>query len=88
MHNGTGKALVSCLYPIEYLNEHFLSYEPFLDNTILLMSTLSILIIFLFLWNTFLLIYLSPKIKAFCSFFWFVKKKKTKNVYVDTFALR
>ena len=46
MHNGTGKALVSCLYPIEYLNEHFLSYEPFLDNTILLMSTLSILIIF------------------------------------------
>ena len=35
MHNGTGKALVSCLYPIEHLNEHFLSYEPFLDNTII-----------------------------------------------------
>ena len=39
MHNGIGRALVSLIYPIKYLNKHFLSYKYFLDNTILLVST-------------------------------------------------
>ena len=48
MHNGAGKKTVSFLYQITYLNEHFLPYESFPGNTILLISTLSILIGFLF----------------------------------------
>ena len=55
MHNCTGKA--SVLYRMKYLNEPFLPSESFLDNTILLISTLSTLIGLLFLLNTFLLIH-------------------------------
>ena len=36
MHNGTGKTSVLFTYPIKHLNEPFLPYESFLDNTILL----------------------------------------------------
>ena len=50
MHNSTAKASGSFIYSIKkYLNEPFLPYESFLDNAILLISTLSILIYFLFL---------------------------------------
>ena len=49
MYNGTGKASVSFTYPIKYLNKHFLPCESFLDNTILLISTFSILTGHLFL---------------------------------------
>ena len=49
MHNGTGKASVSFLFLIKNLNEPFLPYESFLDNTIRLSSTISILIGLLFL---------------------------------------
>ena len=60
--------LVSLIYPIKYLNEPLLPYKSFLENTILLISTLSILIGLLFLWNAFLLIHFSTKIKAFSPF--------------------
>ena len=48
MHNGTGKTSVSFIYPMKNLNEPFLPYESLLDNTILLISTLSVLIGFHF----------------------------------------
>ena len=80
MHNG--------IYPIKYLNESFLPNKSFLDNTILLISTLSILIGALFLWNAFLLIHCSSNIKAFSSIFMPCKEKKIKFFYVDFFALR
>ena len=38
MHNGDGKALPSCLYPIKYLNES-LSYDFLSDNFILSISS-------------------------------------------------
>ena len=44
MHNGMGKALAWLIQPIKFINEPFLLYKSFLDNTILLISTLSILI--------------------------------------------
>ena len=47
MHNGDGKALPSCLYPLKYLNE-FLPYGFLSDNAILLISTSLILIGFCF----------------------------------------
>ena len=53
MHNSTGKASASFIYQIKHLNEPFLPYESCLDNTIFLISTLSILIGLLFLWNAF-----------------------------------
>ena len=53
MHNGTRKVLVLFIYSIKCLNEPFLLYESFLDNTILLIPTLSVLIVFLFLRNAF-----------------------------------
>ena len=49
MYNGTGKALISFIYPIKHLNQPFSRYEFFLNNTILLVSTLSLLDGFLFL---------------------------------------
>ena len=48
MHNGDGKALPSCLYPIKYLNESLLS-DFLSDNATFLISTSLILIGFLFL---------------------------------------
>ena len=39
MHNGAGKTLPICTYPLKYLNELLLPYELFLDNTILFIST-------------------------------------------------
>ena len=47
MHNGDGKALPSCLYPIKNLNESLLS-DFLSDNVILLISTSLILIGFSF----------------------------------------
>ena len=35
MHNGIGKALQLFIYPVKYLNEPILPYEPLIDNTIL-----------------------------------------------------
>ena len=55
MHNGTGKTSVSFIYPMKNLNEPFLPYESLLDNTILLISTLSVLIGFYFYEMHFLL---------------------------------
>ena len=48
MTNGGGRALrlYIYIYPIKYLSEPLLSYDSLLDNTILLISTLSILIDF------------------------------------------
>ena len=43
MHNGDGKALRLCLYPINYLNE-FLPDDFLWDNTISLIFTSSVLI--------------------------------------------
>ena len=48
MHNGDGKTLPSCLYPIKYLNESLL-FDFLSDNAVLLISTLLILIDLLFL---------------------------------------
>ena len=44
MHDGDSRALPLSIYPIKYLYEPFLPYESFLGNTILLISTLSMLI--------------------------------------------
>ena len=49
MCNRTGKALILFIFPLKYLDERFLPHESFLDNTILLISTLSILAGYLFL---------------------------------------
>ena len=51
MHNGIGKALVSLIYPIKYLNEPFLPYKSFSDKTMLLISALSILIVFFYFYE-------------------------------------
>ena len=48
MHNGDGKALPSCLYPIKYLNESSLS-DFLSDHAILSISTSLILMALLFL---------------------------------------
>ena len=50
-HNGDGKALPLCLYPIKYLNES-LPYDFLWDNTISSISTSLILMSFLFLWKS------------------------------------
>ena len=47
MHNGDGGKLSLCIYPIKYLYQPLLPHDVLLDNTILLISTLSILIDFL-----------------------------------------
>ena len=46
MHNADGRTLPSYIYPIKYLHEPLLPYDSLLDNTILLVSTSSILIDF------------------------------------------
>ena len=51
MHNSDGRALPSYIYPIKYLHEPLLPYDSFLDNTILLISTLPILIDIKFIFN-------------------------------------
>ena len=48
MHNGDGKVLPSCLYPIKYLNESLL-YDFLSDNFILSISSSLILVDLLFL---------------------------------------
>ena len=53
MYNDDGRGLTLCIYPIKYLYEPLLPYECLLDNTILLISTSSILIGLLFLWKSF-----------------------------------
>ena len=79
MHNGDGKALPSCLYPIKYLNQS-LSYDFLSNNAIPLISTSLTLTSFLFLWKAPLIIPFSPKYKASCSIFYTMKRKKVKNV--------
>ena len=49
MNNGITKTLPICVYQIMYLNKLLLPYESFLDNTLNLISTLSIPIVLLFL---------------------------------------
>ena len=66
------------IYPVKYLCQLLLQYDSLIDDTILLISTLTILIYFLYMWNLFLLMKYSPKIKAFCSILYYVKKKKKK----------
>ena len=48
MHDGDGKALPLCLYPIKYLNES-IPFDFFRDNAISSISTSLILMGFLFL---------------------------------------
>ena len=54
MHNGDGRTLPSYIYPIKYFYEPLLPYDSLLDNTILLVSTSSILIDFSNVWNLYL----------------------------------
>ena len=79
MYNGTGEVSVLFVYPMKYFNEPFLPYQSFLDNTITLVSTLSILIVLLFLRNAFLLIHCLSKSEAFYFIFIPCKEKKYKN---------
>ena len=83
MHNGDGKALPSCLYPIKYLNESLLS-DFLSDNATFLISTSLILIGFLFLWKVLLMMLFSPKFTAFCLIFTLWKEKKLKS-FILTF---
>ena len=53
----------------------FLPYKSYLDDTVLLISTLSILIDLLFLRNAFLLTHCLSKIKVFCPIFVQCKEK-------------
>ena len=76
MHNGTGKTSVSFIYPMKNLNEPFLPYESLLDNTILLISTLSVLTSLLFLWNAFFNI--DQKSNLFVPFLYHIKKLRWK----------
>ena len=76
MHNGTGKTSVSFIYPMKNLNEPFLPYESLLDNTILLISTLSVLIGLLVLWNAFFNI--DQKSNLFVPFLYHIKKLRWK----------
>ena len=55
IHNGDRKTLLLCICPLKYLNELLISYQCILDNTILLISALSMLIGHLFLWKKFLI---------------------------------
>ena len=50
MHNGDERGLSLCIYPIKYLYEPLLPYDSLLDNIILLISTLSVLIDFSYIW--------------------------------------
>ena len=50
MHNGLIQLVI---YPIKYVNELFLPYGSFLDITVLSISTLSMSIKCLCLWNAF-----------------------------------
>ena len=59
----------------------------FLDNTSLLICNLSMLIGLLLLWEAFLLIQSSPKIKAFCSILYHVKQKRQKVFYAYFLAI-
>ena len=57
-------------YFIYISNNPLLPYECLLDNTILLISTSTILIGFSFSWKAFLLTQSSPKLKTFlCHFY-------------------
>ena len=67
---------------------NLLPYESFLDNTIFLISTLSVLIGLLFLCNAFLLIHCLSKINDFYSIFRPCKEKNVKIFYTDFFALQ
>ena len=60
MHNGDGKALPSCLYPIKYLNESSLS-DFLSDHAILSISTSLILMDLLFLWKALFMMSFSLK---------------------------
>ena len=83
MHNGDGKALPSCLYPIKYLNES-LPYDLLSDDAILLISTSLILIGFLFLWKALLMMLFSPKCMVSCSIF-IAWKEKTSKFFIFIF---
>ena len=66
MYNGIIPTLL--IYPIKFLNAPLLPYDSLLDNTIFLISTLSILLGLLQLWNEFLITISLPKSKPFSSF--------------------
>ena len=84
-HNGDGMALPLRIYPIKYLYEPILLYGSLLDNTILLISTLSILIGFSYILNLFLIIYSSSK-NRFLFPFYKMQEEKTKNLFTSFLA--
>ena len=77
-HNGDGKVLSLCLYPIKYLNES-LPYDFLSDNFILSLSTSLILMELLFLWKSLLMMPFSLKQTATCYMFYTMKRKKSQN---------
>ena len=80
-YNGDGKALPLCLYLIKYLNKS-LPYNFLWDNTISSISTLSVLMGFLFLWKTLLVISFSLKYAASCLIF-YTRGKKVNIFYFN-----
>ena len=88
MHNGIGKALVSLIYPIKYLNEPFLPYKSFSDKTMLLISALSILIVFFIFMKCVFINTLFIKNQSFFIHFNYVKKNWNENFMLIVFALR
>ena len=80
MHNGDGKALPSCLYPIYYLNES-LPCDFLSDNGILLISTSLILIGFLLLWKVLFNDAIFSEMYGFLLHFYIMKRKKANNIF-------
>ena len=81
-HNGDKKTLSSCLYPIKYLNDS-LTYDFLPDNAILLISTLLILIGFLFLWKVLLICYFHWNVRCLVLFLYYEKKKGSIIIFFN-----
>ena len=86
IHNGDGKALPLCLYPVKYLNESSI-YDFLWDDTISSISASLILMGFIFLWKALLMMPFSPLYTASCSKS-YTMKKKSQNIYFNFLVSR
>ena len=77
MHNGDGKTLPLCLYPIKYLNES-LPYDFLSDNFILSVSPSLILVGLILLWKALFMMPFFSEANSFLFHFYTIKRKKVK----------
>ena len=86
MHNGDGKVLTSCLYPIKYLNES-LSSDFLSHNAILLISTL--FLVFTYRFFVFMKSAFNDAIFSETNIFllhFYTMKKKSQNFFFNFLA--